>query len=90
MKEYKVKSLLIALISAVLFGIVWELVENLMHITFTAASGYGLDTAMDLLNDTIGGILAYLYFIKRRRGLKADSAILHPFYDQVCVSNKKA
>ncbi len=70
MIEYKTKSLLIALVSSALFGILWELVENLANITFINDAGYGLNTATDILMDVIGGILAYLYFIKRSKTKK--------------------
>ncbi len=70
MIEYKTKSLLIALISAALFGVLWEIVENFTHITFINDISYGFNTAVDLLNDVIGGLLAYAYFIKRRSNRK--------------------
>ena len=82
LKEYKVKSLLIALVSAVLIGVVWELIENYNQLTFTKASGYSLNTALDILNDAIGGILAYLYFVRRRKCVDKTAEILHPFYNQ--------
>jgi hypothetical protein len=82
LKEYKIKTFLIAFISAILIGIVWELVENYTQITFTQASGYGLDTTLDIISDSIGGILAYFYFIRRRRCEDKSCEILHPFYNQ--------
>ena len=82
LKEYKLKSFLIAVIAAVLIGIVWELVENYYQVTYTNVGGYYLDTAMDLLSDGLGGVLAYLYFIRRRRCEDSSCDILHPFYNQ--------
>ena len=81
--EYKAKSLLIALISAGLIGVVWELLENFGHLAFVNANGYGLNTAMDILNDVIGGVLAYLYFIKKTRCHRHSGDNLHPFYNQI-------
>ncbi len=85
LKEYKVKSFLIAFLSAVLFGVVWEIFENISQTTFTNASGYSLNTAMDILNDGLGGILAYLYFIRRRKCADNSCDILHPFYNQTGI-----
>ena len=83
LREYKVKSFLIALISAVLIGVVWEILENFSQTTYTRALGYGLDTALDILSDALGGVLAYLYFVKRRRCRTEPAPNLHPFYTQV-------
>ena len=85
LKEYKTKALLIAFISAVLIGIIWELVENYYQVTYTSAGSYYLDTAMDLLNDGLGGIMAYLYFIRRRKCEDKACDILHPFYNQTGI-----
>jgi hypothetical protein len=85
LKEYKVKSFLIAFLSAVLFGVVWEIFENISQTTFTNASGYSLNTAMDILNDGLGGVLAYLYFIRRRKCVDKSTDILHPFYNQTGI-----
>lgn len=85
LKEYKVKSFLIAFVAAIIAGIVWELFENISQITYTQASGYSLDTALDILNDGLGGVLAYLYFIKRRKCAEENCDILHPFYNQIGI-----
>ena len=82
MKEYKAKTFLIAVISAVFIGVIWELLENYTQITFTKASGYGLNTALDILNDGLGGALAYLYFVQRKKCVNQSPDILHPFYNQ--------
>lgn len=85
LKEYKVKSFLIAFVSALLIGVIWEVLENYTKITFTKAAGYNLNTALDLLNDGLGGLLAYLYFVKRTTCVKHDPEILHPFYNQTGI-----
>jgi len=82
LKEYKAKAFLVAFVSAVLIGIIWELVENFYQVTYTSFDGYYLDTAMDILNDGLGGVLAFLYFIRRRRCEDKSCEILHPFYNQ--------
>jgi len=85
LKEYKVKSFLIALFSAVIFGVVWELVENFTQITNVNISGYSLDTALDILSDAFGGVLAYLYFVQRKKCVDKTTDILHPFYNQTGI-----
>ena len=86
MKEYRTKSFLIALVAAALVGVAWELLENFGHLAFINADMYSFNTAIDLSNDIIGGILAYLYFI-RRTSLAKPIAGLHPFYDKASVSH---
>ena len=83
MKEYKVKSFLIALVSSLVMGVGWELLENFSQITFINNNGYNLDTASDLVNVVLGSILAYLYFVKKKRSTIPDVNTLHPFYNQI-------
>lgn len=85
LKEYKVKIFLIAFISAILFGVIWELLENLSQTTFVSVSGYSLNTALDILSDALGGVLAYLFFIRRRKTVNKSAEILHPFYNQTGI-----
>lgn len=85
LREYKTKSFLLAFLSAVFVGVVWELIENYFQLTFTKEIGYGLNTALDIVNDALGGILAYLYFVRRRKCSGESVAVLHPFYDQTGV-----
>jgi hypothetical protein len=80
--EYKTKTFLIAFISALLIGVIWELVENYYQVTYISMDGYYFDTAMDILNGGLGGILAYLYFIRRKRCSADCQNNLHPFYNQ--------
>ena len=85
LKEYKIKGFLIALLSAVFVGIVWEILENLTQITFTKSAGYNLNTALDIFNDGLGGILAYLYFVRRKRKVSGGDEVMHPFYNQTGI-----
>jgi hypothetical protein len=85
LKEYKAKSFLIAFIPAIIFGVAWELLEVFNQITFTDAVGYGLDTAGDIFNAGLGGILAYLYFIKKTKCSDKACDAIHPFYNQTGV-----
>jgi hypothetical protein len=85
LKEYKTKSFLIALISAVLFGVVWEILENLAQLASVGQNGYSLNTALDLLNGALGAVLAYLYFVKRKKCIDEHADNLHPFYNQTGI-----
>jgi len=82
LKEYKVKSFLIAFLAALLFGIAWEVFENVSQIVSTNASGYALNTALDLICDGFGGLLAYSYFIKRKKCNDGVCEVMHPFYNK--------
>lgn len=85
---YKLRSFFIAIISALFIGIVWELVENLTQVTYTSAAGYSFNTAQDIFNDAIGGVLAYLYFVRTKKCLDNTCDVLHPFYNQTGIINK--
>ena len=82
LKEYKAKSFLIAFLAALLFGIAWEIFEYISQITFSDASGYALNTALDLICDGAGGLLAYGYFIKRKKSNDGVCEVMHPFYNK--------
>jgi hypothetical protein len=74
---------LIAFISAVLVGVVWELVENYYQLAFIKDPSYGFNTALDILNDALGGVLACIYFIRMKKTTNQNKEdILHPFYNQ--------
>jgi len=88
LKEYKVKSFLIAFLSAILIGVAWEILENVTQITFTENKGYALNTALDLIFDGVGGILAYSYFIKRKKCVDKSFDVLHPFYNRTGITAK--
>ena len=85
LNRYKIKSFFIAVISAILIGILWELLEYFSQITSTSADNYGWHTAKDILSDTFGGILAHLYFVKRKKSADKASDVLHPFYNQTGI-----
>ena len=85
MKEYKVKSFLIAFVSAVLIGIIWELLENLFQLSSINSPNYSFNTAMDIFTDALGGALAYLYFVQRKRNTNKAAEVMHPLFDQIGV-----
>ena len=82
MREYKVKSFLIAFVSAVLLGIIWEILENVFHLSAVNSSNYAFDTAMDIFTDSLGGALAYLYFVQRKKKKVKPPDVIHPFFDK--------
>ena len=85
LKEYKIKSFLIAVISAILVGVLWELVENFSQVVDINSSVYAWNTALDILSDGLGGILAFLYFTRRKRCADENTCVLHPFYNQTGI-----
>ena len=86
LNEYKIRSFLIAIISALIMGALWELTESYSQIILTSGADYVKNTILDLTNDILGGILAYLYFIKRKKCLDESSAVLHDFYNKIGVT----
>lgn len=82
LKEYKAKAFLISFLAAILIGVIWELVENYSGVISVNKSGYYLDTALDILSDGLGGVLAFWYFVRRKRSVEANQDNLHPFYNQ--------
>jgi len=89
LKDYKIKSFLIAFISAAFFGVVWELVENFSQITSIYAPNYHWNTALDIFSDAIGGLLAYLYFMRKKKCVADSSEVMHPFYNQTGIIDNK-
>jgi uncharacterized membrane protein len=89
LKEYRVKSFLIALVSAALIGVIWELLENFWQLAVIDAPNYKLNTALDLVSDIIGGVLAYLYFTKKTCKTKILTDNLHPFYNNIGIMPKQ-
>ena len=63
---YKSKALIIAVISAFVIGIAWEIFELIAGLTSLNESGYLKDFSGDVFFTFLGGVIAYLYFIKRR------------------------
>lgn len=82
---YKTKSFFIAVISAIILGIGWELVENYYQVTTAEAVGYVFNTTLDIICDAFGGLLAFLYFVKKSKQIKHDTEVLHPFYNQTGI-----
>ncbi len=53
-------------IGTLLVGIGWEVFERAMGLTWSA-KGYWLDTSLDLLMDTLGGITGFIFCAKSAR-----------------------
>jgi len=58
--------LVAAIFGTIAVGLVWELFEYSVGITFNTVGDYFLDTVKDLIMDILGGYAAYLYFIARK------------------------
>ncbi len=53
-------------ITAIFLGVFWELYEYSAGLIFTTKGSYGLDTTLDLLMDTFGGITASAMSARKR------------------------
>jgi hypothetical protein len=67
MKVFRMKALGIVIFAIFFVGISWEIFELLGGITNMADSAYWPDTVGDIINDFIGGMLAYFVFIKTKK-----------------------
>ena len=57
----KIKIFLIAIASVLVVGVLWEVWEVWADLVFMDETGYFLDTSLDLVMDTLGGITAFIY-----------------------------
>ena len=80
--NYKTRAFLVALSAILIIGIGWEIFELLVRITFINENGYWMDTSGDLLNDFLGGMVAYLYFIRGKRC--SNESICNPKLGEKC------
>ena len=87
LKEYRVKSFLIAFVSAVLVGIIWELLENIFQLSSVNSNNYAFNTSMDIFTDALGGALAYLYFVQRKKSKSKTTDIIDPVFEKIGASN---
>ncbi len=53
----------VAVLGALVVGLVWELFEYSAGITYNAIGSYPLDTLKDLTMDVTGGYVAHFYFL---------------------------
>lgn len=65
--NYKFRTFFVVLFTVLIVGVSWEIFEVFGKMTFINDVGYWFDTTKDLTNDFIGGIVAYLYFIKGKK-----------------------
>jgi len=68
---YKRKTLLIILFVVAIVSIAWELFELLSGNTFLHTSNFWTDSASDVINNFLGGMIAYLYCIKGNRSMNS-------------------
>ena len=55
---------LLALIAAIVVGIIWEIFEYVSGFTFTTGDKYVLDTLKDMGMDILGALVAYIYYMR--------------------------
>ncbi len=77
LKDYRVKSFLIAFVSVVFLGIVWELIENVFQLSSVFSPNYYLDTAMDIITGALGGSIAYIYFVQKKRNFNKPAEVIN-------------
>ena len=62
------------LTAIVVVGLAWEIYELLFDQTFIDAKGYGLDTVLDLIMNTVGAAAAY-FLLNQRRDLANNGKV---------------
>lgn len=55
------KIFLITIASVIVVGVLWEVWELWAELVFVNETGYFLDTSLDMVMDTLGGIVAFIY-----------------------------
>ena len=68
---HKSRAFKIVVISVIIIGVSWEIFEILSGFTSIKEGGYLNSLMNDLISNFIGGLVAYFYFIKRKRCEKA-------------------
>ena len=74
-KTFRMKALGVVIFSILLVGISWELFELWGGITDMSDKGYWFDTIKDLLDDSVGAMIAYFIFIKTKKPEKEPVVI---------------
>ena len=64
---YKRKALLVMLASVLIVAIFWEIFELIIKETSLYNTGYWRDSLSDVFNSFVGGMMAFLYFIKNKK-----------------------
>jgi hypothetical protein len=77
LKDYRLKSFLIAFVSAVFLGVVWELIENTFQLSSVFSSNYSFDTSTDIFTDALGGSIAYIYFVQKKRNFNKPAEVIN-------------
>lgn len=79
LKDYKIKSFMVAFVSATLIGVLWQLIVNFYKLTNIAADDYSLKAAISIFTNSLGGALAHFYFVKRKKNKEEPTPIDYPF-----------
>ena len=65
--NYRMKAFLIVFFALLFITISWEIFELWGGITFINERGYWFDTLHDIFNAYVGGMVAYVFFIKNKK-----------------------
>lgn len=81
LKDYRIKSFMVAFVSATLIGVIWQLILNFYNLTNVAAVDYSFKTALYIFTNSLGGTLAHFYFVKRKKNKDREKVadIVYPF-----------
>ena len=60
----------VSVFAAIFIGIVWELYELTIGVTFTDEGKYLYDTFTDILDDIVGGLIAYLVLYPKTKQIE--------------------
>ncbi|MFA5764269.1 MAG: hypothetical protein WCX27_00445 [Candidatus Paceibacterota bacterium] len=74
---YKRKAMIVMLSCVILGGVVWEVFELVANITNVSFIGYWSDTLGDISSGFLGGLIAYSYFTKTKKGKPVECSKYH-------------
>ena len=63
---YRSKALFIAVFSVTFVSVAWEIFELVFGITVFGSSNYLPNSFSDILSGLVGGVIGYMYFVKRK------------------------
>ncbi len=75
---YKKKALLVMLITVFILAIFWEIYELVIKFTSLNNISYWKDASLDIFNSLVGGVIAFLYFIRNKKAKCLVADIKHP------------
>jgi len=64
--NYKTKYFIAILVYVLIIGVIWEIFELISGNTFLHSSNFWTDSTSDMINNFLGGFIAYVYFIRMK------------------------